>query len=65
MIPIKVIGQFSEWSENHPKGLIVLIAVIIFFLKDAFAIDRLFWANAIGRNFSFAAITLWKLDGLE
>lgn len=30
------------------------------FVRLFFAIDRLFWANIIGRYFSFATLTLWQ-----
>jgi SAM-dependent methyltransferase len=31
-----------------------------FLVNSLFAIDRLFWANRVGRKLSFATITLWK-----
>lgn len=31
-----------------------------FLVKSLFAFDRLFWANRIGRKFSFATIGLWR-----
>lgn len=42
--------------DAFPKLNVGGSALVRFF----FAIDRLFWANRIGRYFSFATLTLWK-----